>query len=85
MSIRFQKQPTSVTSIDVPDDVKIMGNDYTEVPRPYPLYMVVNKFTLHSSWDDAHYIPASRVPIYPIPQKTEGDGCSMDDNNTEKN
>ena len=37
--------------------------------KPFPVYLVVNKYTVPTSDDDRVFIPRDRVPMIPIPQK----------------
>ena len=37
--------------------------------KPFPVYLVVNKYTVPTSDDDRVFIPRDRLPMIPIPEK----------------
>ena len=47
-------------------DMAVMAEYYR---KPFPVYLVINKYTVPSANDDRVSIPRDRVPMIPIPVK----------------
>ena len=54
----------------ITDDKEALRKYYiTKEKKPYPVFLVANKYTVPTSDDDRVLIPAKRVPMIPIPMK----------------
>ena len=47
-------------------DMDVMSETYK---KSFPVYLVVNKYTVPTSDGDRVFIPRDRVPMIPIPEK----------------
>ena len=56
-------------------DMAVMAESYR---KPFPVYLVINKYRVPSANDDRVFIPRDRVPMIPIPVKPKP---TMDDVN----